>query len=662
MVSKRPKPDAGFEDAGDPFSKRKRKKNIEFLADLGEDEEQMPREDKKKLASAKLKREKKNFPGLSANVVKYIRGSANENLDQLIIKYLKKHKIPMIDGVRDEVAANTKVNKGAVRVKLSEMQRLERLKRMQQIAPKLDEEQKNVEEYFKDSVSIDTTRTFESMHLHEHLMLAIKKMDYTEPTPIQSATIPVAMAGKDVCGCAATGTGKTAAYLLPVLERLLQLEETPVKATRVLVLVPTRELGVQVFEVCRNLTKYTKIRSVLVAAGMRSNVQWKEVLDKPDIIIATPGQLLKGFANLKEFTLEHVEVLILDEADRILDNCFQDQMQLIIKNCSPKRQTLLFSATMTTEVKQIATAALNEPVKIFINSNTKVAQNLRQEYIPLSDGSYTARNAVLVYLLVHVFTNNVIVFLPSKDLCHRLYVTLRLCGLAVAELHGKLTQSCRLHNLALFSSGKVRVLLATDLAARGLDIQGVDIVVNYKLSSSYSMYVHRVGRTARAGREGLAISLVPDSEYRHLKAIRKMSQTVVYLRKIDTQAVQEWQDRLEKLYSATQEILLTEQEGAKEKEIGSIKERLEKMEEKRRKHEEKMKEHKKYAELRDEINQTKKISAIAATLGMTVKGYLMHKRMETLQVSNSKKKRLGLLEERKKDPTLKMRKKKSSLL
>ncbi|KAA0193247.1 hypothetical protein HAZT_HAZT001289 [Hyalella azteca] len=355
-------------------------------------------------------------------------------------------------------------------------------------------------------------------------------------------------------------------------------------------------------------------------------------------------------------TLQHVEVLILDEADRILDNFFQDQMQLIIKNCSPKRQTLLFSATMTTEVKQIASAALAEPVKIFINSNTKVAQNLRQEYIAMSDGSYTARNAVLVYLLVHVFTNNSIVFLPSKDLCHRLYVTLRLCGLAVAELHSKLSQSCRLHNLALFSSGKVRVLLATDLAARGLDIQGVDNVINYKLSSSYAMYVHRVGRTARAGRDGLAISLVPDSEYKHLKAIRKMSQTVVYLRKIDLQAVQVWQERLETLYAATQQILVAESENAKEKEITTIKDRLEKIEEKRRKHEEKMKEHKKYAELKDEIIQTKKISSVAAAAGMTIKGYLMHKRLETLDMSNSQKKRQDLKEERRKDPTLRRKK------
>lgn len=599
----------------------------------------------------------KNIPewvkGSGEQLQKYIKHTQLVDIESLIQQYLKENNIEIIDGIiAEQKADGYKNNEGKLKVKSSELMRMERLKHSNATATKSEEDQK-VEDYFRDATKIDENKTFKSMDLHKKLMMAIRDLKYTKPTPIQSATVPVAIAGKDICGCAATGTGKTAAYALPTLDRLLQANRKGPPVTRVLVIVPTRELGVQVFQVFQSLTKYTNIQTSLVLGGLTSKAQEKELLKKPDVVIATPGRLVSYIKNLKGFCLEHVEVLILDEADRILDDYFEEQMADIISRCSPHRQTLLFSATMTTEVHRVATAALKEPVKIFVNSNKNVAQGLRQEYVLMRDGEDETRNATLVYLLVHVFSNNTIVFLPTKSLCHRLYVVLRLCGLRVGELHSKLPQSARLHNLALFANGHLRVLLATDLAARGLDIKGVDTVINYKLNSSYEMYVHRVGRTARAGHEGLAISLVPRNEYNSLKVIKKNSNTMMYQRIIDKQAVQEWKGKMDKLNEVCSRIIERETATLKEKEETEIKDRINFIV---AKNEKRLKRNQRVEKRAKPTTGRKPIREVAKEEGLTVDEYKEKKRFASSRVSNSKKKRMLRFKERQENPILRIKK------
>uniref|UniRef100_A0A6A7FVL9 RNA helicase n=1 Tax=Hirondellea gigas TaxID=1518452 RepID=A0A6A7FVL9_9CRUS len=658
MTVKRKQPEAVEESSTQAQTKRAKKDS--FFEELIEEDRAHPellkpqrkknknknRKLKNQLAAIQMPTEPEWVKGSGHHLQKYIKIKELVDIESLIQKYLSENKIDIIDGEIAEKRAAAYINEGALKVKSSELLRLERLKiiKEEKATKTRNTEQEELEEYFKDSLHIDMTKTFESMNLDKKLMRAITELDYKTPTPIQAACIPVALAGKDICGCAATGTGKTAAYLLPSMYRLLLSGKLSTPQTRVLVIVPTRELGVQVFQVGQSLAKFSKLTIGLVVGGMSTKTQETEIRKNPDIIIATPGRLLSHLKNLDVFTLEHIQVLILDEADRILDDYFEEQMSDIIGRCRTSRQTLLFSATMTTEVKRVATAALNEPIKVFVNSNTDVAQGLRQEYVIMKDGKTETRNATLIFLLIHVFNNNTIVFLPTKILCHRLYVILRMCGLQVGELHGKLPQSARLQNLAKFAKGDLRVLLATDLAARGLDIRGVDNVINYQLNQSYEMYVHRVGRTARAGREGLALSMVPDKEYKNLKMIKKMSKTVMYERRLDKGLVDAWKNKLEKLNDVCDQILEMEKETLKSRVEAGIKGQIKNLVVK---NENKIKQEEKINVKTKEKSQLKEA---AKAEGMTVKEFLQMKRLESNAVSNSQKKRVQRFLERRQNP------------
>lgn len=417
------------------------------------------------------------------------------------------------------------------------------------------------EEFFEDAPPFDDNTSFYQMNLSRPMLKAIGSMNFIHPTPIQAATIPVALSGRDICGCAATGTGKTAAYMVPTLERLLFKPNDGIPVTRVLVLVPTRELGVQVYEVSRKLAQFAQHIDIGLAVGGLDLKAQETVLRKcPDIVIATPGRLIDHIKNTPSFSLDSVEILVLDEADRMLDEYFQEQMTEIIKQCSRTRQTILFSATMTDAVSDLATVSLNKPVKIFVDSNQDVAFNLRQEFVKIRKDREGDREPILAALVCRTFRDHAMVFVQTKKQAHRIHILLGLLGVRVGELHGDMTQPQRLEALRRFKDEELDVLVATDVAARGLDIQGVKSVINFLLPATLEHYIHRVGRTARAGRSGVSVSLAGEAERKLVKQIVKKSRNPVKTRLIPVEIIDKYRTKVSRLDEEITKILQEEWE------------------------------------------------------------------------------------------------------
>ena len=444
--------------------------------------------------------------------------------------------------------------------------------------------EKRKAEYFDDtnnepSPTGEQKLSFQDMNLSRPLARALADLQFTEPTRIQALTIPIALQGKDICGAASTGSGKTAAFLLPIFERLLYRPKS-VPATRVLVLTPTRELAAQCHSVGLQLAKYTDITFALCVGGMSIREQEMELKKRPDVIIATPGRLIDHIQNSQSFSLDAIEILIMDEADRMLEEGFQAELTEIIKDCPRSRQTLLFSATMTDNVDQLIRLSLNRPVKLFIDSTYGVTQNLTQEFIRVRVGANTLkttgkddkrdyeqaernqRESILLALCLRTFKNRTIIFCPSKVQCHRLKILFSLQKIPSAELHGNLTQLQRLESLESFRDGQVSFLIATDLAARGLDIAGVETVINFQLPAQYDRYVHRVGRTARHDASGRAVTLVGEKDRKMVKQILKNVKNgqVVKQRVIPAPVVQKMKSKIMKFESAIEEILQQEKD------------------------------------------------------------------------------------------------------
>ncbi|XP_044263320.1 probable ATP-dependent RNA helicase DDX27 [Tribolium madens] len=438
-----------------------------------------------------------------------------------------------------------------------------------------EKKRKNVEEFFE-SVDLDTDHaSFYQMNLSRPLLKAIGEMKFVHPTPIQASTIPVALLGRDICGCAATGTGKTAAYMLPTLERLLYRPAGGTPVTRVLVLVPTRELGVQVYQVTRQLSQFTDIQIGLAVGGLDLKAQETILRKNPDVVIATPGRLIDHLKGTPTFGLDSIEVLILDEADRMLDEYFAEQMKEIIKQCSRTRQTMLFSATMTEEVESLAAVSLVKPVRLFVDSNREVAFGLRQEFLRIRKDREGDREAILAALVCRTFREHCMVFVQTKRQAHRLHILLGLLGLKVGELHGNLTQPQRLDALQKFKDKQVDILVATDVAARGLDIQGVQTVINFVMPVTVEHYIHRVGRTARAGRAGVSVSLAGEQERKIVKDVVKKAKNPVKSRVIPPDILEKYKNKLEKLEP---QIALILQEEYEERQLAKVENQVNKAE------------------------------------------------------------------------------------
>jgi len=358
---------------------------------------------------------------------------------------------------------------------------------------------------------------FKDFSLSPPLLKAVEALGYTEPTPIQERAIPVVLAGRDLMAAAQTGTGKTAAFALPLLERLLQ---NPVRqrSPRALVLVPTRELAAQVSDACRALARNLPIRGALIYGGVSARPQLDALAGGVDLVIATPGRLLDHLES-RAIDLSKIEMLVLDEGDRMLDMGLIRAIRRIIAALPAKRQNLLFSATFSEEIRTLAKSLLRDPVIIDISPRNAPPELVDHSVYHVDSA---AKHPLLTRLIVDGGVRQTLVFTRTKHGANRLAERLLRDGLACAAIHGNKSQGARTRALDDFKQGRIQVLVATDIAARGLDITELPHVVNFELPHVPEDYVHRIGRTGRAGLRGKAISLVSRDERERLRAIEKL--------------------------------------------------------------------------------------------------------------------------------------------
>ena len=372
-----------------------------------------------------------------------------------------------------------------------------------------------------ESESEPTSLAFSSLGLAEPILRAVADMGYTQMSPIQAKASPVVLAGRDVMGAAQTGTGKTAAFTLPLLQRMLPHASgstSPARhPVRALVLTPTRELADQVAQNVAQYAKHTDLRSAVVFGGMDMKPQIAQLRQGVEVLVATPGRLLDHI-EAKSVALHQVEYVVLDEADRMLDIGFLPDLQRILSYLPKKRTTLLFSATFSPEIKKLAASYLQDPVLVEVARPNETANTVTQKFYAVSEDD---KRAAIVQLLREHSITQAFVFANSKLGCGRLARALERDGLRTTALHGDKSQDERLKALEAFKSGEVDLLVATDVAARGLDIKDVPAVFNYDLPFHAEDYVHRIGRTGRAGASGLAISLVSPTDGKLLAEIEK---------------------------------------------------------------------------------------------------------------------------------------------
>ncbi|KAJ4158437.1 uncharacterized protein LMH87_008963 [Akanthomyces muscarius] len=362
--------------------------------------------------------------------------------------------------------------------------------------------------------------SFQAMSLSRPILRGLTNVGFTKPTPIQSKTIPIALMGKDLVGGAVTGSGKTGAFIIPILERLLYRPKK-IPTTRVVVLTPTRELAIQCHAVATKLAAHTDIKFTLAVGGLSLKMQEAELRLRPDVIIATPGRFIDHMRNSASFPIDTVEILVLDEADRMLEDGFADELNEILTTLPKSRQTMLFSATMTSTVDRLIRVGMNKPARVMVDSQKRTVGTLVQEFVRLRPGRENKRMGYLAHICKTLYTERVIIFFRQKKDAHEARVIFGILGMTCAELHGSMSQTGRIESVEAFRDGKVNYLLATDLASRGLDIKGVDTVINYEAPQSLEIYVHRVGRTARAGRKGVALTLAAESDRKVVKAAVK---------------------------------------------------------------------------------------------------------------------------------------------
>ncbi len=360
--------------------------------------------------------------------------------------------------------------------------------------------------------------TFDTLGLRPESLRAIADQGYTQPTPVQEQAIPAILTGRDLLAGAQTGTGKTAAFVLPMLQTLHASRGPGPRTVRGLVVVPTRELALQVEQSIRVYGAHRPVRSVAIFGGMRMDRQVRALRHGAEVVVATPGRLL-DHVRQRTIDLSRVEILVLDEADRMLDMGFIHDIKKILHELPTERQSLLFSATFTPHIRRLAEELLREPVSIDVAPRNATAAPIRQVVHPVDR---SRKRHLLAHMLRRDQTEQALVFTRTKRGANRLAEQLGKDGISAAAIHGNKSQSQRVRALTAFKNGQSQVLVATDIAARGLDIQALPHVVNYELPSVPEDYVHRIGRTGRAGLEGTATSLVGIEEQELMRAIESL--------------------------------------------------------------------------------------------------------------------------------------------
>ncbi|MEK6628878.1 MAG: DEAD/DEAH box helicase [Bdellovibrionota bacterium] len=360
---------------------------------------------------------------------------------------------------------------------------------------------------------------FTDLPLLEPILLAVKKAGYETPTPIQAQAIPHLLLGKDLLGCAQTGTGKTAAFALPILNNLAKSKfNVSPKNVNCLILTPTRELALQIFENFKTYSVGLNLKIAVAYGGVGINPQIKAVQDGADVLIATPGRLL-DLIQQNKLSLKQVKTFVLDEADRMLDMGFIHDIRKVLMMIPKQRQTLFFSATMPSEIEKLSSTMLTNPVRIEVNPVSSTAEKVEQ-YVMYVEQS--RKRDLLRHLLINPKFQRVIVFTRTKHGANRVSEVLVKNKISSEAIHGNKSQNARQRALDLFKNNKIQVLIATDIAARGIDIDGVTHVINFEVPNIAESYVHRIGRTARAGSTGIAISFCDIEEKSYIRDIEKL--------------------------------------------------------------------------------------------------------------------------------------------
>ncbi|CAJ2506628.1 Uu.00g078140.m01.CDS01 [Anthostomella pinea] len=403
---------------------------------------------------------------------------------------------------------------------------------------------------------------FQGMSLSRPILRGLNSVGFNTPTPIQAKCIPLALEGKDLVGGAVTGSGKTAAFVVPILERLLY-RPNKIPTSRVVILAPTRELAIQCHSVATKLASHTDIKFCLAVGGLSLKIQEAELRLRPDVVIATPGRFIDHMRNSASFSIDTIEILVLDEADRMLEDGFADELNEILTTMPKSRQTMLFSATMTSSVDRLIRAGLNKPVRVMVDSQRKTVDKLEQKFVRLRPGREDKRMGYLLHICKTMYSERVIIFFRQKKEAHRARLIFALFNLSCAELHGSMNQTQRIESVEAFRDGKVSFLLATDLASRGLDIKGVDTVINYEGPQNLEIYVHRVGRTARAGRSGVAVTLAAEPDRKVVKAAVKAGKAQgakISSLIIETAEADKWQNQIDEMGDEIEAIAHEEKE------------------------------------------------------------------------------------------------------
>ena len=368
------------------------------------------------------------------------------------------------------------------------------------------------------------TLSFEKLNLIEPLLKALNTSGYTSPTPIQEQAIPAILAQRDLLGCAQTGTGKTAAFALPLIQLMHQQRASQkVKGIRALVLAPTRELAIQVADNFGKYGKHTGIRHTAIFGGVSQYQQTQVLRRGVDVLIATPGRLL-DLVIQGHISLQHIQYLVLDEADRMLDMGFINDIRKILSRIPETRQTIFFSATMPNEVQHLVNSILKNPARIEVTPVSSTGVNIDQSvyFVEKSD-----KRALLQHIIKDKDMENVLVFTRTKHGADKVAQDLNRAGIAAEAFHGNKSQNARQRALSNFKQRTTRVLVATDIAARGIDVRDLPFVINFELPDCAETYVHRIGRTGRAGAKGEALTFCDANERDQLKDIRKISKTAI---------------------------------------------------------------------------------------------------------------------------------------